>query len=93
VNLFYSSYSKNDQENLQAPIKEKWAKEGLFHFHPSTEDDKFVFVHQTPHQQRMLQKYGNELCCLDATHKTTKYALFMFFIVVKTNVDYQVSLK
>lgn len=39
----------------------------------------------------MLHRYGQELCCLDATYKTTKYALQMFFIVVKTNVDYQVS--
>ena len=27
---------------------------------------------------------------LDATYKTTKYAVPLFFVVVKTNVDYQV---
>ena len=31
----------------------------------------------------------NELSFLDATYKTTRYALPIFFIVVKTNVDYQ----
>ena len=31
------------------------------------------------------------ICCLlDATYKTTRYALPLFFLVVKTNVDYQV---
>ena len=39
---------------------------------------------------RMLKKYGNEMCLLDATYKTTRYALPLFFLVVKTNVDYQV---
>lgn len=27
---------------------------------------------------------------LDATYKTTRYALLLFFLVVKTNVDYQI---
>ena len=27
---------------------------------------------------------------LDATYKTTKYSLPLFFVVVKTNVDYQI---
>jgi hypothetical protein len=38
-----------------------------------------------------MQKYGHTLL-LDATHKTTKYALPVFFLAVKTNVDYQVVL-
>ena len=39
---------------------------------------------------RLLKKYGNEMCLLDATYKTTRYALPLFFLVVKTNVDYRV---
>ncbi|XP_065645894.1 uncharacterized protein LOC136076410 [Hydra vulgaris] len=39
--------------------------------------------------QRLLKKYGNEITLLDATYKTTKYSLPLFFLVVKTNVDYQ----
>ena len=35
-------------------------------------------------------RYGNELTLLDATYKTTKYALPLYFVVVKTNIDYQV---
>ena len=34
--------------------------------------------------------YGNELSFLGATYKTTRYALLLFFLVVKTNVDYQI---
>lgn len=49
-----------------------------------------LFVHQTKWQRRLLNRYGNELSLLDATYRTTKYALPLFFLVVKTNVDYQV---
>ena len=49
-----------------------------------------LFVHQSKWQQRLLQRYGNELCLLDATYRTTKYSLPLFFLVVKTNVDYKV---
>lgn len=58
-----------------------------------SEDDeanKLLFVHQSKWQRRLLQRYGNEMCLLDATYKTTRYALPLFFLVVHTNVDYQV---
>ena len=34
--------------------------------------------------------YASSLIILDATYHTTKYALPFFFIVLKTNVNYQV---
>ena len=40
--------------------------------------------------KRLLQRYSNEICLLDATYKTTRYALPLFLLAVKTNVDYQV---
>ena len=49
-----------------------------------------MFVYQGNHMARLLQKYGNEMCLLDATYKTTRYVLLLLFLVVKTNVDYQV---
>ncbi|XP_046848037.1 uncharacterized protein LOC124441606 [Xenia sp. Carnegie-2017] len=49
-----------------------------------------LFIHQTVNQKRLLKRYGNELTLLDATYKTTKYSLALFFLVVKTNVSYQV---
>ena len=37
----------------------------------------------------LIKRYGNELILLDATYKTARYVLPLFFMVVKTNVDYQ----
>jgi len=51
---------------------------------------RLLFVHQTEWQRRLLSMYGNEICLLDATHKTTRYALPLFFVAIRTNVDYQV---
>ena len=65
----------NDSEEI---VEVDSGKEGL------------LFVHQTKWQRRLLNRYGNELSLLDATYCTTKYALPLFFLVVKTNVDYQV---
>ena len=53
-------------------------------------ETRLLFVHQTKFQKRMLKRYGNSICLLDATYKTTKYSLQLFFVVVKTNVNYQV---
>ena len=49
-----------------------------------------MFVYQSSHMARLLQKYGDGMCLLDETYKTIRYALPLFFLVVKTNVDYQV---
>ena len=38
----------------------------------------------------MLGKYGNTLALLDATYKTTRYDLALFFLCVRTNVGYSV---
>lgn len=50
---------------------------------------KLLFLHQTAWQKRLLHRYGDNICLLDATYKTTRYALPLFFLAVKTNVDYQ----
>ncbi len=55
-----------------------------------TDDDNFLFVHQDVWQQRLLARYGSDLVLLDATYKTTKYALRLFFLCVHTNVGYKV---
>lgn len=49
-----------------------------------------MFVYQTAWMKRLLDRYGQEMILLDATYKTTRYALPLFFVVVKTNVGYQV---
>ena len=56
----------------------------------SSPSDSLFFVCQIQWMKHLLQRYGNEICLLDATYKTTRYAISLFFLTVKTNVDYQV---
>ena len=49
----------------------------------------FMLVHQTAYQRRLLARYG-ALVFIDAIYKTPSFDLPLFFLVVKTNVDYQV---
>lgn len=50
----------------------------------------FLFVHQTAWQRRLLDLYGRDICIMDATYKTSKYALPLFFICVQTNVGHSI---
>ena len=52
--------------------------------------NSLLFVYQSKWQMDVIKRYDNELILLDATYKTTRYALPLFFMVVKTNVDYQI---
>ena len=56
---------------------------------PIANNKQFVFVYQSKWQRRLMARY-KELICLDATYRTTKYTIPLFFLVVKTNVDYQI---
>ena len=47
-----------------------------------------LYVHQEQWQQHLLRRYRNTIVLIDATYKTTKYELPMFFVTVKTNVGY-----
>jgi MULE transposase domain len=50
--------------------------------------ENFLLIHQTSWQKRLLIMYGQELVFMDATYRTTKYAIPMFFICVHTNCGY-----
>lgn len=87
-------WSKVDQKNLDKKI-EGWKKDypqDSFFFRPCAEDggtaQDLLFAHQTEWQKRLLVYYGNEITLLDATYKTMRYELPLFFLVVKTNVNY-----
>lgn len=54
-----------------------------------TQHHNLLFCYQSEEQRRLLARYGN-MCLLDATYRTTRYALPLFFLCVKTNVGYQV---
>lgn len=47
-----------------------------------------LFVHQEKWQKDVLKCYGNTICLIDATYKTTMYDLALFFICVQTNCGY-----
>ena len=49
-----------------------------------------LWVHQEKWQKELLVKYGNTITLIDATYKTTKYDLALFFLCVPTNVNYTV---
>ena len=49
-----------------------------------------LWVHQTKWQREILGKYGNTMTMIDATYKTTKYDIPLFFLTVRTNAGYTV---
>ena len=44
-------------------------------------NEKMMFVYQSKELKNMYERYGNHMILLDATYKTTKYALPLFFVV------------
>lgn len=77
---------------LQA-LFQKWraaTPEDKFHLRLRTEEAPFLLCHQTEWQMRLLRLYGGDICLFDATYRTTRYALPLFFLCVRTNVCYTV---
>ena len=97
MNYYISRYSMIDQECLQKKIDEWKRLDSTLEifFRPKTQkmdqtNERFLFVYQKKWQKDLLQKYGNEILLLDATYKTTRYAVPLFFLTVPTNLDYQI---
>jgi len=57
---------------------------------PDDQASSAILVHQSCFQQRLLQRYGDSVCLLDATYKTTLYDLPLFMMCVLTNCGYVV---
>ncbi|XP_065220996.1 uncharacterized protein LOC135846261 [Planococcus citri] len=94
INLKYRSTIDQDQL-LQKMDEWKHDENDDIFFRPYSEDENgtvqtLLFCYQNKFQKHLLKRYGS-VCCLDATYKTTKYALPLFFLVVKTNVNYVVA--
>lgn len=49
-----------------------------------------LWVHQQQWQRELLNRYGNHISLIDATYRTMKYKLPLFFVCVRTNVGYSV---
>ena len=54
-------------------------------------ENKIMFVYQSDEMQRLYRRYAPTLVLLDAIYRTTKYSLPLYFLVVQTNVNYQVA--
>ena len=52
--------------------------------------NNFLYVHQEKWQQDLMIRYGSNISLMDATYKTTKYNLPLFFVCVLTNSGYQI---
>ena len=50
--------------------------------------ESLLWVHQEPWQQDLMIKYGSVMSLIDATFKTTRYDLPLFFVSVRTNAGY-----
>ena len=91
--------SKIDQENLAAKVKE-WQKhtgEDFHYFRPyKSETDghgevtQLLWVHQQKWQQDLMCRYGNQISLIDATYRTMRYELPLFFVCTRTNVGYSI---
>ena len=81
-------YSEEDEEDSDDDdgVQIKFDKV----FNTNTTNEKLLFVYQSLNMQRLYRRCASSLTMLDATYRTTKYALLYFFMVVKTNVNYQV---
>lgn len=89
-----------DQEALREKIDE-WKSQNssdFWLFRQSTSnadvddnvDDRrhLLLIYQNSWQKRLLQRYGQEIVYMDATYRTTQYAIPLFFVCVHTNVGY-----
>jgi len=92
-------FSKFDQDNLNEKVKQwKANNQDSFHFFRPYGGDKeggvkpaaqsLLWVHQEKWQQRMMCSYGNCVTLIDATYKTMRYDFPLFFVCVRTNVNY-----
>ena len=84
---FKIAHSINNYNRIKGDIEEEEEQENKFKNEDSVHS--LLFVYQTKWQRPLFQRYGGEMLLLDATYKTTQYVFPLFFLVVKTKVDYQ----
>ena len=87
--FFFRPYSDKMPENEIVSVDLQCESDEEVRVTSPASKQTLLFVHQTAWQRRLLSRYGNNICLLDATYRT-RYSLPLFFIAVKTNVDYQI---
>lgn len=97
--FFFRKCTENNSDQTILKFELKTGDKGFPASEDSDLDDKdsqemtltqetFLFIHQNVQQQELLKRYG-DMVLLDATYRTTKYALPLFLVVVRTNVGYK----
>ena len=75
--FFFRPFKKKEAEKIMKEIQNISETQSLNEF-----DQSLLYIHQEKWQQDLLLKYGNTISLIDATYKTTKYELPLFFICV-----------
>ena len=81
-----SVYSEEDEEDSDDDdgVQIKFDKV----FNTNTTNGKLLFAYQSLNMQSLYRPYASSLIMLDAAYCTIKYALPLFFMVVKISVNY-----
>jgi hypothetical protein len=77
---FFRPYKCKAEEKTSSPEPDGKPEESY--------EQTLLWVHQEPWQQKLLITYGNTMSLMDATYKTTRYDLPLFFVCVRTNSGY-----
>ena len=92
-----SEKGESDPEMGRYPIKEPHQENEIscesnefLHETNTHFEQSLMWIHQTHWQREILKRYGNVMTMIDATYKTTKYNIPLFFITVRTNCGYTV---
>ena len=79
-----------DEENEFHEIEESPKEDPMVKQSPNVSCGNMIFVYQSPLMKRLYRMYENHYIFLDATYKTCNNAVPLFFLMVRTNVNYQV---
>lgn len=60
----------------------------LLLYRPNSSKHALLFCYQSTWQSRLLNRYGNQFCLLDATHRVVGGSKYLFLLYVRTNVAY-----
>lgn len=75
---FFRPFIKNDCSEIDEPPREGQLEQTL------------LWICQQKWQKDLMARYGNYISLVDATYRTMKYELPLFFVCVRTNVGYSV---
>ena len=83
--LRLDNVDQNAVEKLADALNKENTKNCIFQRSSGMDGRRALFVYQSDFQKHMMQRYGDVLCCLNATYKTNKYGYPLFLVVVITN--------